>query len=280
MQLARGVYSIKGQIHVIFSQIPHSKFQLLGHMKHKKIIFDMDGTLTVSRGEMTAEHLAIFEELCRAFTVAVISGADVGQMHAQIPFTELWKRNVGDLYLMALNGNICIHNGEEKWRNVLFWRDKRAILEHIAALREAFPCDVTDESDLVEDRAGQVSFSFIGHHAPRETKAEFDKKGILRSAALAKVPFTHPTIVVKVGGTTCLDYMPKDGTKAHNVTRLFGEEGLKDALFIGDNLTPGGNDAVMVGVTDCIMVENPVETFYLIDRILRGEALPEVIPAE
>lgn len=246
-------------------------------MKYAKIIFDMDGTLTASRGEMAAEHVAIFEELCRACTVAVISGADVGQMHAQMPFAELWSRN-RNLYLMALNGNVCVHNGEEKWRNVLFWRDKRAILEHIAALREAFPCGVTDENDLVEDRAGQVSFSFIGHHAPREAKTEFDKKGILRSAALAKVPFAHPTIAVKVGGTTCLDYMPKDGTKAHNVTRLFGEEGLKNALFIGDNLTPGGNDAVMVGVTDCVMVENPIETFYLIDRILRGQALPEVIP--
>ncbi|MBI1998903.1 MAG: HAD-IIB family hydrolase [Parcubacteria group bacterium] len=248
-------------------------------MKYKKIIFDMDGTLTVSRGEMGHAFVEIFEKLCAAFTVAVISGADVGQMHAQIPFKKIWKRTERDLYLMALNGNVCVWNGEEKWRTALFWRDRMEILKHISALRDEFPCEITDESDLVEDRAAQVSFSFIGHHAPREKKAEFDKKGILRSTALAKVPFASENIVVKVGGTTCLDYMPKNGTKAHNTARLFGEEGLKDALFVGDNLTPGGNDAVMIGVTDCIMVESPVETFYLVERLLRGDALPEVIPA-
>ncbi len=238
----------------------------------------MDGTLTESRGEMEPGHLKIFERLCAACTVAVISGADVGQMKTQIPFDDFWRRGV-PLCLMALNGNVCVHNGEEKWRTALFWRDRLDILAHIAALRAEFPCDVTDESDLVEDRAAQVSFSFIGHHAPREKKTEFDKKGILRSAALAKVPFTHPAIAVKVGGTTCLDYIPKNGTKADNALRLFGEEGLKDALFVGDNLTPGGNDAVMVGVTDCVMVENPRETFHLILRLLSGDALPEVIPA-
>lgn len=247
-------------------------------MKYKKFIFDMDGTLTESRGEMSPEHLAIFEELCRAFTVAVISGADVGQMKAQIPFDALWSRDV-PLYLMALNGNVCVHNSAEKWRTALFWRDRMDILKHISALRAEFPCDITDEKDLVEDRAGQVSFSFIGHHAPREVKAEFDKKGILRTTALAKVPFNHPNITVKVGGTTCLDYMPKNGTKAHNAAKLFGEAGLTDALFVGDNLMPGGNDAVMVGVTDCVMVENPQETFALVNRVFRGENLPEVIPA-
>lgn len=246
-------------------------------MKYAKFIFDMDGTLTESREKMAAEHLAIFEELCRAFTVAVISGADVGQMKAQIPFDALWGRDVS-AYLMALNGNVCFHNGAEKWRTALFWRDRLDILKHIIALRAEFPCDIIDEKDLVEDRAGQVSFSFIGHHTPREVKAEFDKKGILRTTALAKVPFEHPNIAVKIGGTTCLDYMPKNGTKAHNATKLFGEAGLKDALFVGDNLMPGGNDAVMVGVTDCVLVENPQETFALVNRLLRGETLPEVIP--
>ena len=147
-------------------------------MKYKTILFDMDGTLTESRGEIAQEHLKVFERLCAAFTVAVISGADVGQMHAQVPFNDLWKRGTEDLYLMALNGNVCVHNGTEKWRTSLFWRDRMEILAHIAALRAEFPCDVTDERDLVEDRAAQVSFSFIGHHAPREKKAEFVGMGI------------------------------------------------------------------------------------------------------
>src|SRR3989344_6806239 len=242
-------------------------------MKYGTIIFDMDGTLTESRGAMDPVSVEAFEKLCAAFTVSVISGADVGQMHAQIPFNDLWKRANRDLYLMALNGNVCVHNGEEKWRTALFWRDRMEILKRIAALRAEFPCDISDESDLVEDRAAQVSFSFIGHHAPRGKKAELDKKGILRSEALAKVPFTSKNIVVKVGGTTCLDYMPRDGTKAHNARKLFGEEGLRSALFVGDNLTPGGNDAVMVGVTDCVMVENPRETFRFIDRLLRGDTI-------
>lgn len=249
-------------------------------MHYKKLIFDMDGTLTPSRGEMDPGCIAHFEELCKTLTVVVISGADVGQMKTQLPFDALWSRGV-PLTLMALNGNVCVHNGEEKWRTVLPWRDKLAIYKHIEALRVEFPCGVSgeNEKDLVEDRAGQVSFSFIGHHAPRHIKTEFDGEGILRTKALAKVPFKHNAIAVKVGGTTCLDYMPKNGTKAHNVVRLFGEENLKDALFVGDNLTPGGNDAVMVGVTDCVLVENPQETFSLIHRLLRGESLPEIIPA-
>ena len=247
-------------------------------MKYQKIIFDMDGTLTPSRSPAEPALVEAFEKLCNALTVAVISGADVLQMKKQMPFDAVWSRGA-PLALMALNGNVCIENGEEKWRNVLFWRDKLAILEHIRALRNAFPRGITDESDLVEDRTGQVSFSFIGHNAPKEIKAAFDKEGILRSEALAKVPFKHPNIVIKVGGTTCLDYIPRNGTKANNVARLLGEENLGDALFVGDNLAPGGNDAVMVGITDCLGVKNPRETLAVINGLLRGKMVREVIPA-
>src|SRR3989344_8441332 len=223
-------------------------------MRYKQVIFDMDGTLTESRGQASPALLDSFEKLCRAFTVAVISGADVGQMKNQLPFDDLWRRNA-PLFLMAQNGNVCIHNGEEKWRTALLRRDKRAILDHIATLQNAFPRKVADEKDLVEDRGSQISFSFIGHNEQKQKKAEFDPKGAFRSEALAKIPFKHQNIAVKIGGTTCLDYIPKDGKKANNVMRLFGEKNLRDALFAGDSLAPGGNDAVMVGVADCVAVE-------------------------
>ncbi|OGZ12421.1 MAG: hypothetical protein A3D67_00750 [Candidatus Lloydbacteria bacterium RIFCSPHIGHO2_02_FULL_51_22] len=247
-------------------------------MHYKRVIFDMDGTLTESYGNMLDSMRYHFEELCRVFTVAVLSGADVARMKSQIPFDHFWEGG-RNLYLMALSGNISLLNDQVLWKNMLSWRDKLAIFEHISALRAAFPFSITDESDLVEDHGAQVAFSFIGHHASREKKAAFDAERVLRHDALCAIPFIHPSVTVKVGGTTCLDYTQKNGTKADNALRLFREAGLVNTLFIGDNLDPGGNDEPMLFVTDCIAVKGPYETEQIIRTLLR-DAVPEnIIPA-
>lgn len=188
------------------------------------IAFDMDGTLCDSQ-EVVPEELARFL-MTFPKPIVIVSGATRAQMEKQIPFT---------VPLLGQNGN-------EFFERSISDTAKERVLEHIHKLIDFQALRVRDISDLIQDRAYQISYSCLGHNADRVKKRAFDPDGTKRRALLSIHPFEDPEIEVVVGGTTCFDYSPRGGSKGENLRRYMRENGFTRFAYYGDQLYRGGND--------------------------------------
>lgn len=201
--------------------------------------FDLDGTICESRQviskKMKKKMLSIGE-------FVVVSGAEKKRIEKQMDGVPCIK--------MAQNGN-----DTPDWQNLLTKKELKEIFAHISKIKIDF------NDDCIHDRGCQVSLSFTGHNADREWKLKFDPTKKYRNYILKKHPFKSKTLIVRVAGTTCLDYNRKGNLKGDNIERYIKLHGLKkkDCIYYGDNFDKGGNDESVLGVIKCVKVKSPDE---------------------
>ena len=190
--------------------------------------------------------------------IVIVSGATFEQITFQMDGVKCYK--------LGQNGNHATDpEGKLLWEEKLKENQKSVILNHIASMPRDW--EVSNEADLVQDRGCQVSYSLLGHNEVLEMKEVFDADGNKRKSLLGVYPFTDPTVQVRVGGTTCLDYTALGKNKGHFVEKLISHVGWEktDCIYYGDMLFPGGNDESVIGVIETQAVEDPADTLrYLI----------------
>lgn len=208
---------------------------------YKHLFFDLDGTLTESRQEISQEMYDTLVEAKSEFDIIVISGAEKERIKKQLK--EL------DVEIMAQSGN-----DTQYWKNLLTEKEKEKIVEHTRKF--GFSVDF-----MREDRGCQISLSFTGHNAPQEIKNAFDPDSKKRQKLLKEHPFIHKTLECRIAGSTCLDYTRKNGTKGKNIERLIKLKkwNKKDCIYFGDKLFKGGNDESVIGVIKVVEVANPTD---------------------
>lgn len=194
---------------------------------------DLDNTVTESRGRIDPDMYKVLAPL----DVTIISGASEKQMRAQVDTLPCT--------LMSQNGNV-----NPLWSRFLTKVEHNLILDHIHLYAQP-------TENQIEDRGAQISYSFVGHHAPIEKKKAFDPGGTYRADVLAEYP-VNSVIEARIGGTTCIDYFPKGLNKGTNIDRYIKEMGWnkRDCIYIGDALFPGGNDETVIGIIPTYPVKN------------------------
>lgn len=226
--------------------------------KYTHLFFDLDNTLTRSRSTITKKMRERLEEL--SLDIIVISGARVEQIKQQLDGFEC--------FIMGQNGNHAVFSGEELWLDVLKPDKVIEIMNHISSLPRTW--EVPDETDLLENRGCQISYSIYGHHAPVEEKEKFDPDQSKRKQLLETHPLVSDTVEVKIAGTTTLDYTRKGRHKGYNVTRLIEYLGWNkdECLYFGDSLFKGGNDETVIGIIDTEPVKDPADTYEKLAHFL------------
>lgn len=223
-------------------------------MNYDAYFFDMDQTLTRSKSEIDGEHLKLLLKLANKAEVIIVSGAEVTQMMKQLI--------TGELICLAQNGNHATMAGEaDLWKHYLTAAEETAIMAHIYEISKGV---YTISKETVQNRGCQVSFSLVGHNADLAIKEKFDPTREKRLGLLKEFPFNHPTLTVRVGGTTCFDYTDKGGTKGANVRKLIHTMNFAKPIYIGDALFPGGNDSSVIGVCETFPVNSVEETYDFI----------------
>lgn len=214
------------------------------------LFFDLDGTLCESKQLVEKKMLKQLERLAKKHKIFIVSGGAIDRLMRQCPM---------DAVFMSQNGNKTFENESILWENE--FNNKIAVLEHIATLANAVNINV--KADMIEDRGNQVSFSFVGHSAPFDVKRAFDPTREKRASLLSQFPFTHALI----GGTTCIDYVPK--TKGDNIRRYMELRDIQphECLYFGDALQPFGNDYTVFGVIPTFPVNCPEDTYNFIKNI-------------
>ena len=125
--------------------------------------------------------------------------------------------------------------------------------------------------EVIEDRGSQITFSALGQHAPLEEKDRWDPDYARRKKIKAILDTLIPEFSVRMGGATSIDVTKPGIDKAYGVRKLRDILGmsLKEMIFVGDALFPGGNDypAEEAGVVS-IPVKGPDETKRVIQAII------------
>ena len=125
--------------------------------------------------------------------------------------------------------------------------------------------------DVIEDRGSQITYSALGQQAPLEEKSKWDPDFTKRKKIKAILDTFIPEFSVRLGGATSIDITKPGIDKAYGVRKLRDilDISLKEMIFIGDALFPGGNDypAEEAGVVS-IPVRGPNETKRVIETII------------
>ena len=200
-----------------------------------KFIFDVDGTLTPSRGIMDYNFKAFFNTFCLMNDVYLVTGSDKPKTVQQI---SKQTYNLCDRVYQCSGSDVW--QGDEN----TFKNEWTLPIEARHWLEQAL-----DDSDFnirtgnhIEHRTGMVNFSVLGRNATAEQRAAYvsvdESLGERKHIAQAFNNF-FPNLQATVGGETGIDIAPKGADKSQ-ILKDFNEN---DTIhFYGDAMFEGGND--------------------------------------
>lgn len=223
----------------------------------------MDQTIAPAREKILPDMFSLLS--LRAEDIIVVSGQEVSKIE--------WQTDHLSCYKLGQNGNHAVDKeGNVLWNIPLEPHYRDQILDHIREVMEILDHEVNHDWTPIEDRGAQITFSPIGNTAPVELKRAYDPDRAKREHLLKTVPFASEDLVVKIGGSTSLDYIHKDRHKGTNVRNLIDlmDWDPAECVYFGDGLYPGGNDEAVIGVIDTISVSDHLDTYKKLKGMFEG----------
>ncbi len=242
----------------------------------KLIVFDLDGTLAISKQPIDADMAELLRALLKGKMAAIISGGKYEQFQKQIisrfnPSAERLKK----FFLFPTNAT-SFYRYADTWQKVYAWElELEQRQKIIAAIKQALS-DIDYQPPLklygepIEDRGTQVTFSAVGQQAPVAVKEAWNKNDI-RPKIISAIKNRLSGFEVRSGGLTSIDITKKGIDKAYGLEQIDEHLNIpiKDMLFIGDAIYPGGNDhAVIRTGVEWIKVNSPEDTKKIIKFLL------------
>lgn len=204
--------------------------------KNYKFIFDVDGTLTPSRGKIDSEFKDWFIEFCISNNVYLVTGSDY----------EKTREQLGD---KLLRWPIFVYNcsGNEVWAKgsklkTKEWNPPSELYDFLNGWLQSskFPARMGNH---IEERSGMINFSVVGRNATlgeRKLYIEYDLENRERETIAFQINSTFEGITATIGGETGLDIHPTGWDKS----QILKDFDLNNDIihFFGDKTLPGGND--------------------------------------
>jgi phosphomannomutase len=253
--------------------------------KKSLIVFDLDGTLAPTKSPLEPDMSRTLTALLAEKKVAVIGGGTYKQFRKQfISNLDCPTRLLENLFLFPTTAT-SFYRYERGWKNVYAHTMSKTEKQQIRkAVKEIFkeigyvPPKKTYGKTL-EDRGSQMSYSFLGqdvvaHLGKRgvRMKEEWTKKNTPLKLKIAKLLQKElPDLEVHAAGFTTIDITKQGIDKAYGVLQIekYLRIPIKNMVFIGDALYPGGNDAAAkkTGI-QAIPTTGPKNTIEIINKIL------------
>jgi phosphomannomutase len=200
-----------------------------------KFIFDVDGTLTPSRGIIDEKFKTFFNEFCRTNPVYLVTGSDKPKTIEQIG---------EDTYNLCKRVYQC--SGSDVWdadTNILKsgWTLPDLARTFLISCEYESPFSIRT-GNHIEERPGMVNFSVVGRNASlyeRKQYVDFDKQNDERNTIAKAFNTMFPELEATIGGETGIDIAPK-GLDKGQITKDFDKHDYIN--FFGDAIFEGGND--------------------------------------
>jgi phosphomannomutase len=245
----------------------------------KLVIFDLDGTLAESKSPLEKRMGLALKNLLKNFKVAIISGGAWPQFQTQVlSRIKLSMKEKANLHLLPTSGTSFYKFIDSDWTKIYSEDLSR---EEIQKIEIAFSKLLEDPSlsfpdkvwgDRLENRGTQVTFSVMGQKAPCEEKKSWDPNFMKRLAMIEKLSPMLSEFEIRTGGSTSIDVTRKGIDKSYGIKNLQKHLGisLKEMLFVGDALFPGGNDRAVYDMgVECVSTSGPDFTLKIINDILK-----------
>jgi len=200
-------------------------------------IFDVDGTLTPSRGQIDKAFLKWFYRFSQEHNVFFATGSDASKTIEQTG--KMLFNSINRSYNCA--GNSVWEKGVEvrrsEWslsKTAMNWLEEE--LEHaLYNIRTGQHIDI---------RPGLVNFSVVGRGATPEQREDYvlyDRHTKERNLIAKRFneQFKHENVEAQVAGETGLDIMPIGKGKQQILEDFSNDDVIH---FFGDRTEPGGND--------------------------------------
>jgi len=238
----------------------------------KSYIFDVDGTLTPSRGKIDEKFLKWFLEFNKWHNVYLVTGSDRYKTEEQIG-EELYAK-VNTVYNSSGNTKhkkgVCVFNTKD----LELPREAHAFL-----LKKSISSKWEPKTGLHFDtRPGLLNFSILGRNATKVQRKKYvtydtstnERQTI--SDEFNKKFSEKFNIVSQVAGETGLDIIEIGKDKAQILKDFTFQDEL---IFFGDNIQPGGNDYGIAQVIEygpykyskCHQVKNWKETWKILKSL-------------
>ena len=200
-----------------------------------KYIFDVDGTLTPSRGRMNNEFANWFEHFATHNAVYLVTGSDREKTLEQIPeyiynlCITVYQCSGNDVWQQGTN----LRTSDFKLDDILF-QDLINELEN-----SKFH---TRTGNHIDERPGLANFSVLGRNASLEDRflyRQWDEHKNERQDICERLRKKWPNYNFQIAGETGIDITAKGSTKAQILTDFDPDDTL---YFFGDKCKYGGND--------------------------------------
>jgi phosphomannomutase len=198
-------------------------------------LFDVDGTLTPSRGVIDPEFKQWFLSFVRNNRVSLVTGSDFDKTIEQVGFELMLEVE----YHFACLGNLVYSNctlvdQQPNWK--------------VPPALESFLTNYLNESSYphrcgnhIEKRIGMVNFSVVGRNATKEQRADYYKWDLAskeRKMLAHLISEQWSGIQAVIGGEISIDIFPTERGKKQ-VLRYFPNDPI---IFFGDKTSRGEND--------------------------------------
>ena len=205
----------------------------------KKIyIFDMDGTLTPSRREMTPDFEEFFSMWANTHTFFLVSGSNLEKIKEQVP-----------QYILDLSEGVFTCGGNQLWLDgELSYNHKfKPSDDLLSFLKEELENSKYPlrSGNHIEDRGSMLNFSIIGRDCSLDERLdyfEYDVKTKERANIASKIINKWDNLDAVIGGQISIDITPKGMNKSQvldEIKKFYADE---EYIFIGDRTMEGGND--------------------------------------
>jgi phosphomannomutase len=224
-------------------------------IKNTIVLFDVDGTLSLSRRVASPEMIATLAALRQKVAIGYVGGSDLSKQQEQLgaadrPVTSMFDFSFSENGLTAWKlgqelpkTSFIQWIGEEQYKELVNF-----ILHYVADL------DIpVKRGTFVEFRNGMINVSPIGRNANLQERLDFEKYDLqngIRKAFIAKLKerFSHLDLTYSIGGQLSFDVFPVGWDKTYCLRHLEAEAkkagGIeyKTIHFFGDKAFEGGND--------------------------------------
>lgn len=211
-------------------------------------LFDVDGTLTKPRNDITSEMYSFIQDLRKKAFIGIVGGSDLAKQQEQLSYKGSNVIAEWD-YLFAENGLVAYKNGEkiaeESFKTYIgdanLTRLINFILRYLSELD--IPCK---RGTFIELRSGMLNVSPIGRNCSQKERDEFeifDKATGVRKNMIAALQskFEDLKLTYSIGGQISFDVFPQGWDKTYCL-RFLEQDKFKEIHFFGDKTFKGGND--------------------------------------